>query len=127
MNERIKLLRNTLGLTMEKFGNRLGVGKSAINKIEKGENNVSDQMFKAICREFNVNEEWLRNGTGEMFSLPEDETAALVYDLLENSNDEFNQLILNIVRTYQQLQPDSKEVLKNFSKQLAENIKNRKD
>ena len=53
-NERVKSLRKSLGLTMEKFGQALGVGKSAINKIEKGENNLSEQMFKAICREFNV-------------------------------------------------------------------------
>lgn len=67
MNERIKELRKTLGLTLEKFGERLGVGKTAINKLEKGENNVTDQMFKSICREFNVNPEWLKDGTGDMF------------------------------------------------------------
>lgn len=64
MNERVKELRKTLDLTMEKFGEKLGVGKTAISKIEKGENNLSDQMFKSICREFNVNEEWLRTGEG---------------------------------------------------------------
>ena len=73
MNERIKELRKTLGLTLEKFGERLGVRKTAISKIEHGENNVSDQMFKSICREFNVSEEWLRDGVGEMFIIPEDE------------------------------------------------------
>lgn len=67
MNERIKELRKVLGLTLEKFGERLGVGKTAISKIEKGENNVTDQMFKSICREFNVNPEWLKDGIGEMF------------------------------------------------------------
>ena len=72
MNERIKQLRKTLGLTLEKFSNRLGVGKTAISKLENNENNLTQQMFKAICREFNVNEEWLRDGTGEMFRLPDD-------------------------------------------------------
>ena len=67
MNERIKELRKKLNLTMEKFGGRLGVGKTAISKIEKGDNSLTDQMFKSICREFNVNEEWLRTGSGEMF------------------------------------------------------------
>lgn len=67
MNERIKEIRKTLNLTMEKFGKRLGVGKTAISKIEKGDNSLTDQMFKSVCREFNVNEEWLRTGTGEMF------------------------------------------------------------
>lgn len=126
MNERINKLRKALGLTLEKFGERLGVGKTAISKLEKGERNVTDQMFKSICREFGVNEEWLRHGTGEMFSIPEDETAALVSDLLEVGNDEFYQMIIDIIRTYQQLGPDSKAVLKDFCRQLAENTKNRK-
>ena len=67
MNERIKELRKNLNLTMEKFGIRLGVGKTAISKLENGERNLTDLMFKSICREFNVNEEWLRTGKGEMF------------------------------------------------------------
>ena len=67
MNERVKILRKSLNLTLEKFGARLGVGKTAISKIEKGENNVTDQMFLAICREYNVNPTWLETGTGTMF------------------------------------------------------------
>lgn len=127
MNERIRELRKSLGLTMEKFGDRLGVKKNSVSQWENGINSITDQMFKSICREFNVNEDWLRNGTGEMFSIPEDETAALVSELLENPDDEFYQMILNVVHTYQQLKPDSKEVLNNFCRQLAENTKNRKD
>lgn len=68
MNERIKQLRKELGLTLEKFGERLGVGKTAISKIERGENGVSEQMLKSICREFNVREEWLRTGEEPMFN-----------------------------------------------------------
>lgn len=127
VNERIRKLRKSLGLTLEKFGGRLGVGKTAINKLEKGENNVTDQMFKSICREFNVNEEWLRNGTGEMFAVPEDETAAIVSDLLESRNNQFYDLILDIVKTYQTLSPMDQEIIKNFCQQLAETQKNRKD
>lgn len=67
MNERIKELRKYLKLTQDEFGDKLGIKKSAVSKLEKGENSVTDQMFKSICREFNVSEEWLRNGTGEMF------------------------------------------------------------
>lgn len=127
MNERIRELRKSLGLTLEKFGGRLGVGKTAINKLEKGENNVTDQMFKSICREFSVNEEWLRNGTGEMFAIPEDETAAIVSDLLESRNNQFYDLILDIVKTYQTLSPMDQEIIKKFCQQLAETQKNRKD
>lgn len=67
MNERIKQLRKELGLTLDKFGEKIGVGKTAISKIENGDRSVTDQMFKSICREFNVREEWLRTGEGEMF------------------------------------------------------------
>lgn len=67
MNERIKQLRKELGLTLEKFGEKIGVGKTAISKIENGDRSVTDQMFKSICREFNVREEWLRTGKEPKF------------------------------------------------------------
>lgn len=127
MNERIKELRKTLGLTMEKFGERVGVKKNTVSQWEHGINNLPEQSFKSICREFNVNPKWLKDGIGEMFCIPEDETAALVSDILEGADPEFYNLVLDIIRTYQQLQPDSQEVLKNFCHQLAENTKNRKD
>ena len=62
VNERVKEIRKSNNLTMDKFGERIGVTKSAISKIEKGERGVTDQMIKSICREFGYNEEWLRNG-----------------------------------------------------------------
>ena len=67
MNKRVKELRKTLNLTLEKFGNSLGVGKTAISKIEHGENGVTDQMVKLMVKEFGVNENWLRTGEGKMF------------------------------------------------------------
>lgn len=66
-SERIREVRNTLGLTLEKFGDRLGVTKVAISNIEKGNRNLTKQMTKAICREFNVDYMWLTTGDGEMF------------------------------------------------------------
>lgn len=79
MNERIKTLRKTLNLTLEQFGERVGVTKMTISRIENGKNNVTEQMCKSICREFNIREDWLRNGTGEMFEdLSEDEKIAFI-------------------------------------------------
>lgn len=126
MGNRIKELRKVLNLTMEKFGERLGVGKTAINKLEKGENRVTDQMFKSICREFNVSEEWLRNGTGDMFVVPEDEDAALVSELLENPDNAFYKSVLNLVATYKQMSPASQKVLEEFASKYLENEKNQK-
>ena len=64
MNNRIKELRKAVNLTQDEFGKRLGISNTAISKIEKGENNVSEQNIISICREFNVNENWLRTGEG---------------------------------------------------------------
>lgn len=67
MNERIKELRNQLGLTLEEFGSRIGMSKSGLSKIERNVSGISDQTIRSICREFEVNEEWLRTGDGDMF------------------------------------------------------------
>lgn len=64
MNERFKQVRKALGLTQSEFGKSLGISNTAISKIEKGENNVSESNIISICREFGVNEEWLRTGAG---------------------------------------------------------------
>lgn len=64
MNERFKEVRKALGLTQSEFGKSLGISNTAISKIEKGENNISESNIISICREFGVNEEWLRTGVG---------------------------------------------------------------
>ena len=66
MNERIKKVRKSLELTQQEFAERIGMKRNSIALIENGRN-TSDQTVFAICREFNVNEEWLRTGAGEMF------------------------------------------------------------
>ena len=69
INERIKEVRKYLGLTLEKFGQPLGLKKSGLSLIENGINNVSEQLIKSICREYSVDEDWLRTGNGDkMFS-----------------------------------------------------------
>ena len=71
--ERIKEVRNSLGLTLEKFGEKLGVTKTAISRIEKGERGLTEQMTKSICREFGVDYIWLTTGDGEMFVESDDD------------------------------------------------------
>lgn len=65
--ERVKEVRKALGLTLDKFGEKVGVKKQTVSRIENGVNNVTDQMVLSICREFNVNYDFLMNGEGEMF------------------------------------------------------------
>lgn len=88
-NERIKELRKTLGLTLEKFGQSLGVSHAAISNIESGKRNLTEQMTKSICREYNVNENWLRNGEGDMFNelSQHDQAAAIVNNVLSSEDD----------------------------------------
>lgn len=79
-NDRIHAVRlsQTQFKTLEKFGQRLGITKGALSAIENGKRGVTEQMRKAVCREFNVNEHWLRTGEGEMYApQPEDELRAL--------------------------------------------------
>lgn len=99
MNERIKELRKALGLTLDKFGERLGVGKTAISKIENGERGVTDQMFKSICREFNVNESWLRTGEGEMFMQKtlDDEIASFIQSIQLEKDDSFKKKFIKML------------------------------
>lgn len=73
MKERIKSIRKALGFTQQKFAKRLGVKQNTIAQYEIGRNDPSDAVIISICREFNVSEGWLRNGTGSMFvSVPSD-------------------------------------------------------
>lgn len=71
MNERIKAVRRHYHLTMSAFGSRIGIKNSSISLLESGKNNPSERTILAICREFNVNEEWLRTGKGDMFNQDE--------------------------------------------------------
>lgn len=128
--ERVKEVRKFKKMSMEQFGERLGVQKSAISKIEKGDRSLTEQMLKAICREFSINEEWLRTGDGEMpQKLSEDEEIAdLVSDVLEDGkNNAFYGIILEIIRTYNELSPGSQEVIRQFSEKLVENLSNKKE
>lgn len=67
MNERIKKLRRHLDLTQQEFADRIGVKRNTIANYEIGRNEPIDSVLALICREFHVNEEWLRTGNGEMF------------------------------------------------------------
>lgn len=102
MNERVKQLRKELKLSGEKFGDKIGVKRAAISKIENGATGLSEQNIKSICREFNVNENWLRNGEGEMFN-PVD---SLDLDDLVSGADP---LEIDILKAYFTLDKDTRE------------------
>lgn len=117
MNERIKELRAELGLSAEKFGSRVGVTRSAISRIENGIVNLTEQMVLSVCREFNVREEWLRNGTGEMFcDFSDDEYSKAAAAL---SNDA---LIRSLLIDYWRLNDDSKKLFRDFLHKLSDDV-----
>lgn len=128
--ERVNAIRKKKEMTMEQFGEKIGVQKSAVSKIEKDKVNLTEANIIAICREFDVNENWLRTGEGDMPRKlsEEEEVSALVSDLLEDGRDNpFFGIILEIVQTYNELSPASQKVLQEASKKLVENLSKKKE
>jgi transcriptional regulator with XRE-family HTH domain len=119
MNERIRELRIMLGLSQEDFGARIGLkSKASVSKIEKGVNGTTDQTIKSICREFGVDEDWLRTGKGDpfpetqsniiQFSKAHPEMTAIdraimeaYFSLTEPQKEAFFQYCLNVAAAYQ--------------------------
>lgn len=75
MYERIKAVRLAFHLSMQAFGDKLGVSPSSIAKLESGINNPSEQTIRAICSEFNIRRDWLETGEGEMYAPIADDNA----------------------------------------------------
>jgi len=125
MNTRLHHLRKTLKLSQEDFGKRLGVTGASISRLEKGERNITEQMILSVCREFNVNEKWLRHNEGEMFLPFEDEVAEMVSQLLEVSNP-FYDLILDMMVSFNELDDKGKQAICNYTTLLAERMAKRK-
>ena len=125
MNERIKERRKKLKLTQQEFADAVKVKRNTVATYEMGRSVPSDAAIALICKTFNVNEEWLRVGVGDMFlELPEeDEEAAYVSELLEDVDNDLFILIKEVMHTYHDLSPKSKEVIRDFSAALRENIK----
>ena len=86
-DERIKEVRKSLGLTLEKFGERIGLKKSAVSLIENGKNAVTDANVKAICREFGVDYIWLTTGDGEMFVDTDDDFIERIDRIMAGEDD----------------------------------------
>ena len=116
--QRVRELRKALQLTLEKFGKPLGVGKTAISKIENGERGLTDQMILAICREYNVDETWLRTGEGEMFKKlnRQQELAQLTATLFKEEEDSFKS---RLIMALAQLNEKEWELLEEISEKIT--------
>lgn len=120
VGSRIKELRNSLDLTQQKFADRLGIQRGAIANYELERNVPIDAVISLICREFNVREAWLRDGTGEMLEVKPraEELGELVRRLLSDRPESFrSRLITSLLR----FEPDSPEwqILENIYNSIA--------
>lgn len=115
---RIRKLRKELDLTQQAFGEKIGMKQNTIALIEGGRG-TSDQTILAICREFNVNETWLRTGEGEMFvqQSKDDEIAAFMDKMLTEESDDFRK---RLVRALCRLKPEQWDALEALAKSLME-------
>lgn len=124
MQNRIKEIRKAVGLNQADLGTRLGVSPGAVSRWESGDRTIPDSAIISICREFNVNETWLRTGYGEMFRPRSDaaELGELIRSRLVNSPDSFQAAL---VRLLLRLDPEGPEMktLENFVDQLAAETK----
>ncbi len=96
-NKRIKEVRKTLGLTLEKFGERIGMKSNSLSQVENGINAVSSQLRTSVCREFHIREEWLRTGEGEMFEerTPDQAIVDFAADLVNVDDDAFKKRLIS--------------------------------
>lgn len=117
MNERIKKLRKALDLTQQQFADKIKVKRNTVATYEMGRSEPSDSAISLICREFNVNENWLRTGEGEMFEQLTDQQKVMKYTamLLKDKDSVMATAIKNFIITYEQLDDTSKKVLEDVA------------
>ena len=122
MKDRLKKLRRELDMTQQEFAEKIGVKRNTVAQYEMGRNEPIDSVFALICREFNVSEEWLRNGTGDMFvELSRDEQLMeWAGGILAGDNSGFK---YRFVRMLSNLSEKDWEVLQKISVELADEKK----
>ena len=109
MNERLKELRKALHLTQKVFAERIGAKQNTIATYEMGRNNPSDPVIHSICIAFGVNEDWLRNGVGDMFVTP----ATFSLDEYAQVN-KLNKTEISIIRGFMELDPATRQAIYNI-------------
>lgn len=125
LKDRLKKLRKELDLTQQAFADKIGMKQNTIAQYEMGRTTPSDAIIFSICREFGVNEKWLRSGEGEMFEELTDQQKILKYTalLLKDKDSAVADAIQTLIVTYEQLDDTSKAVLEKIAKQYIDNLK----
>lgn len=117
MNERIALVRKSLSLTQEKFAEQVGLSRNFMWMIESGTRVPSDRTISDICREFNVNETWLRTGEGEMFNqiTRSEKITAFLTDITVDEGDDFKRRFVEMLA---ELEPEDWKLLERMAEKL---------
>lgn len=91
MNNRIRTLRKSAGLTLQQLGDKIGITSASLSTIETGKSNPSNQTVLSICRVFGVSEHWLRTGEGEMYvkKSKDEEIMEFFNDVLQDEPESF--------------------------------------
>ena len=99
MNERIKELRKELKLTQQEFADRIGIKRNTIANYESGRNEPVDSVISLICKQFNVDENWLRTGEGEMFikQTRDEQIASFIGTIQSNEDDSFKKRFVSML------------------------------
>lgn len=130
INSRFKKLREYCKKTQAEWGEILGIKTSGVSDIENGRRKVTEKHLIMLSnwKEQLVNIDWLRTGNGEMFvEVPEeDEIASLVYGLLDPKDNYFYKIILETIRGYDKLSPNSKKAIQELSERVIENLRKKK-
>ena len=125
--ERVRFIRKceNINLTLEKFGERIGLRKSSLSQIENDVNALTDSNIKAICREFDVREDWLRTGNGNPFEQMTEQQKIMKYTglLLNDKDSVVANAIQTLIVTYEQLDDVSKATLEKIALQYIDNLK----
>jgi transcriptional regulator with XRE-family HTH domain len=108
INERIKQLRQTLNLSQAKFAKAISISNGYIAGIELGKRNVNDRIIKLICITFNVNEQWLKAGEGDMFKRQPNQLSTLASSLFEELKPEYQEYILKQIDQLLDIQHNEK-------------------
>lgn len=116
MNTRLKKIRKSLGLSQEKFGEKIGLKKNSLSQLENGINTITDRIINDVCREFYINPEWLRYGTGDMTIKPNDKLSMYVSEITDSDDD----FIKDLIEVYMELDQTSKDALKEIARKMAE-------
>lgn len=125
MNERLKRLRRELNITQQEFADRIGIKRSTMATYESGRNEPIDAVISLICREFDVNEDWLKTGDGEMFEELTDQEKTMKYiaKLVKDKDSVVANAITAVAITYEQLDDAGKAVIDKTLQQCIDNYR----